>query len=332
MIYAYCRVSTPHQRLERQITNITELYPKATIFREFYTGTTQNRPNWERLMTQIKKEDTIVFDSVSRMSRNAAEGFKDYKMLYESGVNLIFLNEPLINTSVFDSTKNNLLNINIETGNTAVDDFFKGNVQLINNFMMALAEQQIKAAFEQSEKEVTDLHSRISQGMREAKKNGVKIGLPQGTTLTTKKALACTAIIKKHSKDFGGSLDDLGHTPVLVLEGYLCGFTRLDGHRSRRIGIILPILLNTIRFCDGVSTGFQIQGNDATAAADNRTHKEQDGEDQISRNGQRGEGIGHQLQHIGVGDELLQGQNQNQKQCCDEQNSNLIKFVHKRLY
>ena len=162
MIYAYCRVSTPHQRLERQITNITELYPKAIIFREFYTGTTQNRPNWERLMAQIKKEDTIVFDSVSRMSRNADEGFKDYKMLYELGVNLIFLNEPLINTSVFDSTKNNLLNINIDTGNTAVDDFFKGNVQLINNFMMALAEQQIKAAFEQSEKEVTDLHSRIA--------------------------------------------------------------------------------------------------------------------------------------------------------------------------
>ena len=32
--------------------------------------------------------------------------------------------------------------------------------------------KKIKAAFEQSEKEVTDLHSRISQGMREAKKNG----------------------------------------------------------------------------------------------------------------------------------------------------------------
>ena len=71
-----------------------------------------------------------------------------------------------------------------------------------------LAEQQIKAAFEQSEKEVTDLHSRISQGMREAKKNGVKIGLPQGTPLTTKKALECMAIIKKHSKDFDGTLED----------------------------------------------------------------------------------------------------------------------------
>lgn len=208
MIYAYCRVSTRHQRIARQITNITELYPTATIIREFYTGTKQDRPNWNKLMGVIKKGDTIVFDSVSRMSRNATEGYRDYKTLYEAGINLIFLNEPLINTSVFDSTKNNLLSVAIETGNVAVDDFFKGNIALINNFMMALAEEQIKTAFEQSEKEVTDIHSRISQGMREAKKNGTHIGLPLGITLTTKKSVECKAIIKKHSKDFGGSLDD----------------------------------------------------------------------------------------------------------------------------
>ena len=168
-IYAYCRVSTKHQRTTRQITNITELYPKAIIIREFYTGTTQSRPQWDKLISTIKKEDTIVFDSVSRISRNTGEGYNDYKTLYSMGVNLIFLKEPLINTSVFDSTRNNLLNINIETGNPAVDQFFKGNIKLINNFMMALAEEQIKTAFEQSEKEVTDIHSRISQGIREAK-------------------------------------------------------------------------------------------------------------------------------------------------------------------
>ena len=173
MIYAYCRVSTQHQKIARQITNITAIYPNATIIREFFTGTTQNRPQWEKFIPQVKTGDTIVFDSVSRMSRNAEEGFKDYKMLYELGVNLVFLNEPLINTSVFDSTKNNLLSIDISTGNAAVDTFFKGNIELINNFMMALAEEQIKAAFDQAEKEVTDLHSRISQGIREAKKNGL---------------------------------------------------------------------------------------------------------------------------------------------------------------
>ena len=227
MIYAYCRVSTQHQKLTRQITNITELYPKATIIREFYTGTTQQRPAWEHLMTQIKKEDTIVFDSVSRMSRNAAEGYKDYKMLYELGVNLVFLNEPLINTSVLDATKSKLLTVNIDTGNQAVDSFFKGNIQLINDFILALAEEQIKAAFDQAEKEVTDLHSRISQGIREAKKNGVHVGLAKGTSLTTKKSLDCIAIIRKHSKDFGGSLED----PDVMK---LCGCSRNSYYKYKR--------------------------------------------------------------------------------------------------
>ena len=227
MIYAYCRVSTTHQRIARQITNITTVYPTATIIREFYTGTKQDRPNWNKLINIIKKEDTIVFDSVSRMSRNAEEGFRDYKMLYELGVHLIFLNEPLINTSVFDSTKNNLLSIHVKTGNEAVDNFFQGNIELINNFMMALAEEQIKAAFNQAEKEVTDLHSRISQGMREAKKNGTKIGLSQGSILTTKKSLECKAIIQKHSKDFGGTLDD----PDVIK---LCGCSRNSYYKYKK--------------------------------------------------------------------------------------------------
>ena len=227
MIYAYCRVSTQHQKIARQITNITAIYPNATIIREFFTGTTQNRPQWEKFIPQVKKDDTIVFDSVSRMSRNAEEGFKDYKMLYERGVHLVFLNEPLINTSVFDSTRNNLLNIDITTGNAAVDTFFKGNIELINNFMMALAEEQIKAAFDQSEKEVTDLHSRISQGIREAKKSGIHVGLTKGTTLTTKKSLDCIATIRKHSIDFGGTLED----PDVMK---LCGCSRNSYYKYKK--------------------------------------------------------------------------------------------------
>lgn len=208
MVYGYCRVSTKHQRITRQVTNITELNPEAVIIKEFYTGTTQNRPLWDRLMKQINVGDTIIFDSVSRMSRNADEGFKDYKSLYETGINLIFLNEPLINTSIFDSTKNNLLKVSVKTGNAAVDNYFQGNITLINNLLMSLAEEQIKSAFIQSEKEVTDLHSRISQGMRESKKNGKQIGLTKGTILITEKSVKCKEIIKKHATDFGGTLND----------------------------------------------------------------------------------------------------------------------------
>ena len=94
MEYGYTRVSTTHQKIARQVTNILAVYPKATIIREFYTGTTQNRPEWEKFITKVKKDDTTVFDSVSRMARNSAEGYQDYKMLFERGVHLVFLNEP----------------------------------------------------------------------------------------------------------------------------------------------------------------------------------------------------------------------------------------------
>ena len=93
--------------------------------------------------------------------------------------------------------------------------------------VMALAEEQIKAAFEQSEKEVNDLHTRISQGMREAKNKGAQIGLPKGTKLITKKSLACKAIIQKHSKDFGGSLED----PDGIK---LCGCSRNSYYKYKR--------------------------------------------------------------------------------------------------
>ena len=227
IIYAYCRVSTKHQKVTRQITNIKALYPNAVFIIEYYTGTTQKRPHWDKLMKLLKPGDTIVFDSVSRMSRNAEEGFADYKKLYEAGINLIFLNEALINTSIFDSTKNNLLNISVKTGNAAVDDYFKGNITLINDLLMALAEEQIKAAFIQAEKEVTDLHTRISQGMRESKKNGKKIGLEKGTVLVTNKSIQCKEIIKKHARDFGGTLDD---SEVMLL----CKISRNSYYKYKR--------------------------------------------------------------------------------------------------
>ena len=227
MVYGYCRVSTKHQRITRQITNIKEVYPNATIIREFYTGTTQNRPHWEKFISQVIKGDTIVFDSVSRMARNSEEGFRDYKVLYESGINLVFLNEPLIDSSVMEATKSKLLNVKIETGNAAVDSFFRGNIELINNFILAIAEEQIKAAFDQAEKEVMDLHSRISQGIREAKKNGTQIGLTEGTTLITNKSIECKEIIKKHAQDFGGTLSD---SEVMML----CMISRNSYYKYKR--------------------------------------------------------------------------------------------------
>lgn len=227
MIHSYVRVSTPHQKLDRQIANVLEVYPTAQFWREHYTGVTMQRPVWEKLMKQLEKGDVLVCDSVSRFSRNATEGYSWYKSLYEKGIEIVFLNEPTISTSIFDRLKSNLINIDIKTGNSAVDTYFKGNVELINSFLMMLAEEQIKVAFEQAQKEVDDLHTRISQGIREAKKQGKHIGGVPGIKVITKKSIACKAIIRKHSKDFGGSLEDLD-----VIR--LCGCNRNSYYKYKR--------------------------------------------------------------------------------------------------
>lgn len=200
VIYGYTRKSMVKQSIERQIRNIKAIYPEAVIIEEVFTRTTMARKEWQKLVKAVKPGDTIVFDSVSRMSGNAAEGFAAYEELYTRGINLVFLKEPHINTDTYKQALNN--NISLTGG--AVDLILDG----VNKYLLALAKEQIKIAFQQSEKEVEDLHQRTKEGLETARLNGKQIGQKQGAKLTTKKSIAAKEIIKKHSSSFGGSLAD----------------------------------------------------------------------------------------------------------------------------
>lgn len=199
-IYGYCRISKAKQSIERQIRNIKATYPEATIVQEVFTRTRMERKEWMKLYSKVKSGDTIVFDSVSRMSGNAEEGFAAYEELYGRGVALIFLKEPHINTDTYKKA----LESNIDLTGTNVDYILEG----INKYLMSLAKEQIRLAFEQSEKEVEDLHQRTKEGIETARLNGKQIGQRKGAKLNVKKANEAKEVILKHSKDFGGSLDD----------------------------------------------------------------------------------------------------------------------------
>lgn len=200
-IYGYCRISTKQQSIERQIRNIKREYDTAVIVTEVYTGTKQDRPEWNKLYRKVKSGDTIVFDSVSRMSRDAEEGFALYEDLYNKGVELIYIKEPHINTSTYKKALQN----NVSMTGTNVDYILEG----VNKYLMALAKEQIKLAFEQSEKEVKDLHQRTKEGIETARLNGKQIGQKQGAKLVTKKSVESKKLIQKHSKDFDGALSDV---------------------------------------------------------------------------------------------------------------------------
>lgn len=201
MIYGYARVSTQSQKIERQINNIKAIEPNAVIFTEKVTGTKLDvRKEFNKLLGIVNKGDTIIFDSVSRMSRNAEEGFKLYQELYSKGVELIFIKESYINTSTYKQAVSN----NVEMTGTTVDSILKG----INEYLMLIAKEQIKIAFEQAEKEVKDLQQRTKEGMAVAKANGKRIGRQVGDKVTTNKSIEAKKIILKHSKKFNGTLND----------------------------------------------------------------------------------------------------------------------------
>ena len=170
-IYGYARVSTKNQRLDRQIKNIED-YCKdkkiEQIYREKYTGTKMGRPQFQKLLAVVCTGDTIIFDSVSRMSRSADEGYDLYMQLLQEGIDLIFIKE------------------------------------------------KIRIAFEQAEKEVQDLHVRISEGIRTTQRlneslpemQRKQIGQKKGATFETKKAKIMKERIQKMAKDFDGSMKD----------------------------------------------------------------------------------------------------------------------------
>ena len=207
--FGYCRISSKVQNIERQVRNILLAFPTAKIYRETFTGTKiQGRKELDKLLQIVRPGDTIIFDSVSRMSRNAEEGCALYQTLFHQGIQLVFLKEPHINTETYRQTIQRQINTQLDTGNAATDSFVSSVIAALNQYTIDLAGEQIRLAFGQAQKEVEDLHQRTKEGIETARRNGKQIGQRKGAQLHVKKAAVAKEIIKKHSRAFGGSLSD----------------------------------------------------------------------------------------------------------------------------
>ena len=212
--FAACRISTAKQNIDRQERNILSLYPDAIVIKETYTGTKfDGRKEWNKLYKRIvelvkTKKVRVVFDSVSRFSRNAEEGCELYEDLFRRGVALVFLKEPHINTDVYREALQRQIDICVNTGNSATDKFLNSIIEALNKFVIDIAKEQIRISFEQAEKEVTDLRQRTKEGIETARLAGKRIGQTKGAKLNVKKSAPAKEQIKKYNRDFGGQLNN----------------------------------------------------------------------------------------------------------------------------
>ena len=207
-IIGYARVSTPTQKLSRQIDNLKKAYPDIVIIQETYSGKTQNRPKWQKLLRQCRAGNVskLVFDEVSRFSRNAEEAIKEYKELYELGIELEFIKEPHINSEVYRQASQRQINVDTSAMDADTAHLLNTVIEGLNDYLLAVAEKQIRLAFERAQAERELLSKRTSEGLKQAKLMGSKVGRQKGERLETRKKKRAVKIIRQHYKLLGGEL------------------------------------------------------------------------------------------------------------------------------
>lgn len=105
MIYGYIRVSTVKQAnegnsLEGQEKLLIENgVLKENIYQDTYTGTKADRPQFTKLLEELKEGDTLVVTKLDRFARSMIEGSKIVTELIEKGVKVNVLNIGLMDNT-----------------------------------------------------------------------------------------------------------------------------------------------------------------------------------------------------------------------------------------
>lgn len=103
MIYGYARVSTKGQArdgnsLEAQTQLLKEAGAKQ-IFYDSFTGTKIQRPEFDKLTSQLISGDTLVVTKLDRFARSASQGSQMIEALIDRGVTV-----HILNLGVMDNT------------------------------------------------------------------------------------------------------------------------------------------------------------------------------------------------------------------------------------
>lgn len=155
--FAYIRVSSKEQNEARQYDEMKALgIDNRDIYIDKASGKDTNRPKYQALKENVRAGDTVVFDSITRLSRNMDDVKNEYKWFTDQGVLLRFIKEPMLNS---------------KTDEQGVLDRAIADVILT-----------ILAAFSQAERE--SIRDRQRAGIEAAKKRGKHLGRPKKSYAT----------------------------------------------------------------------------------------------------------------------------------------------------
>ena len=155
MIYAYIRVSTKHQNIDRQYEEIKTLYiDDKYIYIDKESGKDFDRTKYQKLIKKLKKDDLLVIKSIDRLGRNYHMILEEWTRITKTiGADIKVLDMPLLDTRI--------------EGKNLVGKFISDIVLQVLSFV--------------AENERINIKQRQAEGIRIAKEKGVKFGRPKST-------------------------------------------------------------------------------------------------------------------------------------------------------
>lgn len=174
-VVAYMRISTKEERGKQKFTrqeqaierwqreNRTEITERR-IYKDDASGKSFNRKSWKELENDINTGDTIVFKDLCRFTRERDNGYKKYIELLNKGINLIFLDNPTLNTDYINSMQH--------TANKMKENNIIGGMTL--EFVIKLL---LVTELDRAEQERIITSKRIADGIKSSnKKSGRPVG------------------------------------------------------------------------------------------------------------------------------------------------------------
>lgn len=156
MIYAYIRVSTKQQKIDRQYEEIKMMdIDDKHIYIDKESGKNFDRTNYQKLIKKIKKDDLLIIKSIDRLGRNYQMILDEWSRITKTiGADIKVVDMPLLDTRI--------------DGKNLVGRFISDIVLQVLSFV--------------AENERVNIRQRQAEGIRIAKEKGVKFGRPRAIT------------------------------------------------------------------------------------------------------------------------------------------------------
>jgi DNA invertase Pin-like site-specific DNA recombinase len=150
-IYGYVRVSTREQNEDRQCIALQEAkVPKQNIYMDKQSGKDFDRPQYQKLLRKLKKDDLLYIKSIDRLGRDYEEIQNQWRAITkEKGCDIVVLDMPLLDT---------------HRGKDLLGTFISDLVLQLLSFV--------------AENERTNIRQRQAEGIAAAKARGVQFGRP----------------------------------------------------------------------------------------------------------------------------------------------------------